>query len=866
MDQSLNIPWNEGPTIPGIPLFARKRIIPEVPGYSMSDPLGSGTFGEVWQAMHEATRQLVAVKFYTTSANEELVGELEKLREVCGHPNVVSLLDAGRISGTPYLVMRYYPDCLNRHLGPETSVRQASRWLEQLADGLVHIHATNTVHCDLKPSNLLLDEEMRLKVADFGQASGPDRLGVWGTLGFMPPEQIASRTCRVAVSWDVYAFGAVAYSLLTGRLPRLQQDSSCRLLQTAANHADQLDLYRKLLFQEELIPPRRFRPDLDEKLETIILSCLQLEPGLRPNSMSEVSEDLKRRREGFPLLHCLRPGRLGFRSHAADDQDLSQKIALATLYGEWQKVRQGRQLSTPTELSELGQRLLDQGQPLGAFDVLSRAYRGDPVDPVICRRLACSLLRCGDWWKARQTLVELRSRVGEEAQTSGLLGETYFQQWKESGEKAHLATAAQLLSDSHLSSLSQQNTSEAFKSAFRIACFQQALQEPGEAQTWARKCLQLCPQSTDSEQLMIQAFCRFLLGQKREAEAIVARVFAARGGSLAHLADLRSRARNFFQLVGQPGNAWDGVLPSPPVYQVESSALRFEELNRETLRDLKAEKFPILSTAVQSELDLQLLLSLLLHDPEIHLVQPCSTEHFLKTQVSDPSLGRDSARLLEEADHTVFSGDRFLPGPESYTLALSRGLGKLRAQTLCTSLKPLQPFSKEREAPDKEQPGVFAYLRLQLDKGQSDLIQRLAASLEKCAAPFSVKEQTRGYILIYDRVEEAAATALFLAHSLARTDSHQEVQMLLDGGPSELVNDPILRGERFRGQRVEELSYLPLPLPPSLLYCTEVAAAWLLGESGDSRFSVSYTGEMPMADGNEHTAVYRVLSLQKEKV
>ena len=858
MEQSLNIPWNEGPTIPGIPIFARKRIIPEVPGYSMSDPLGSGTFGEVWQAMHEATRQLVAVKFYTTSANEELVGELEKLREVCGHPNVVSLLDAGRISGTPYLVMRFYPDCLNRHLGTATSLRQASRWLEQLADGLVHIHATNTVHCDLKPSNLLLDEEMRLKVADFGQASGPERQGVWGTLGFMPPEQIASRTCRVAVSWDVYAFGAVAYSLLTGRLPRLQEDSSCRLLQTAANHADQLDLYRKLLFQEELIPPRRFRHDLDEKLETIILSCLQLEPGLRPNSMSEVSEDLKRRREGFPLLHCLRPGRLGYRLHAGDGQDISEKIALATLYGEWQKVRQGRQLSTPTELSELGQRLLDRGQPLGAFDVLSRAYRADPVDPLICRRLACSLLRCGDWSKARLALITLRGRVGEDAQTSRLLAETYFQQWKETGEKVHLASSAQLYLESYQASLSQENTSEAIKSAFQAACLKQASHHPEEARSLAQACIELCPQSDDPEQLMIHAFCRFLLQQQSEAEEIVARVYAARGDSLAHLASLRSRAHDFFQLIGLPGDTLDRVLPSPPVYQVEDSGLRYEELDRETLRDLKAEKFPILSTAVQSELDLQLLLSLLLHDPEIHLVQPCSTDHFLETQVSDLSLGRDSARLLEEADQTVLSGDQNLPGPESYTLTLSRGLGRLRAQSLSTSLKPLRPFCKKRETSPTVEVGVFAYLLLQLDKSRVELLERLATTLKDCAPPFSIKEQTRGYILVYREACEAAATASLLVDSLTRLGSESEVQLLLDAGPCELVHDPLLKGDRLTGQHLQELSELRLSLPSSVLYCTEIAAAWLLGETAGSPCSVSYTGEMPVAGGNEHTAVYRV--------
>jgi serine/threonine protein kinase len=855
VDASLNIPWSERPTVLGVPSFARGKIIPAVDGYSFVEPLGSGTFGEVWLAVHQATGQKVAVKFYTNLANEELVQEMERLREVCGHPNVVTLLDAGRTGDFPYLVMRYYPDSLERHLGPQTSLRQISLWLQQLAEGLVHIHSTNTVHCDLKPSNLLLDEEKRLKVADFGQASRLEREGVWGTLGFMPPEQIASRSSRVAIGWDVYGFGAVAYSLVTGLLPRLHSVSSYRLLQTAASHADQLDLYRKLLFQEMLVPPRRYRPDLDDKLETIILSCLQLEPGLRPSSLSEVSDELKRRREGLPLVHCIRPGMLGCRPHPAVGHDNSEKIALASLYGEWQKARQGRELSTSTELSELGQRMLDKSQFLAAFDLLSLAQGLDSDNPVICQRLSKARLLCGDWYLAREGLLSLRERSPEDAQTLFLLGQSYLQEWKQDRNPTLLETASQLYLQSHQISLSHQNTSEAVTSALHAACVAYVSGRVDKARELAEACLRLCPEAAESEALVTRAFCLLLLGRGLEAKESLQEALNQVDKSLA---TLRSRTSRFLDFVGLDRDILDEALPSPPVYQVDQSSLRFKELDRETLKELKQEEQLILSTPVQCELDLDLLLSLLLHKPELHLVQPSSTERFLEERVETDALKRDSIRILEEADRTLLSGTDHLPGGQDHTLALSRGLGQLRADSLATSIKVLKPYTGPISEKEETEESVYAYLLVHLGKDRSSTREAFAKTLEPCAVPLCVKERTNGYILIYKSIVEAIFTARALVVSLRRTTPGGEFKFLLDGGPSEFLYDPVLKREIPSGEHLDRLCVMTLPLPSLVVYCTEAAAAWFRSAFERSENTLVYTGEIPNSEGDYFTAIYRV--------
>jgi serine/threonine protein kinase len=141
-------------------------------------------------------------------------------------PNIVTIFDVGESSRRPFIVMQYVSggsleDCLKRE-GAQPPER-ALRWLESAARGLDCAHRHGVVHRDVKPANILLDDDGSIYIADFGIASaaGLDSLTqtgtILGTAGYLAPEQAEGRTAEPAA--DQYALGVVAFELLTGRRP-----------------------------------------------------------------------------------------------------------------------------------------------------------------------------------------------------------------------------------------------------------------------------------------------------------------------------------------------------------------------------------------------------------------------------------------------------------------------------------------------------------------------------------------------------------------------------------------------------------------------------------------------------------------------
>ncbi len=284
---------------------------PTVPGYRLDARLGQGSFGEVWSGIQLRTGQKVAVKLCLTSRLDRVqtLRELERLREVADHPSVVTLLDADLDHDPPYLVMPLLTRSLAQLDQPPTPP-QVAQWLEQVASGLKHTHDKGILHCDIKPSNVALDDGGRAVLLDFGQArqSGEGR-NSWGTPGYMPPEQ-AGGSERPGVRWDVYALGASFYRLLTGHLPYLEphelQDAS-----EGATLEERMRSYCQLLLRGRLVPLRQLRPDVDQDLSDILEACLALDPRRRTATVSQILDDLERRRNGEPLL-CRRPWALSY--------------------------------------------------------------------------------------------------------------------------------------------------------------------------------------------------------------------------------------------------------------------------------------------------------------------------------------------------------------------------------------------------------------------------------------------------------------------------------------------------------------------------------------------------------------------------
>jgi len=175
--------------------------------------------------------------------------------------------------------------------------------------GVSAIHAAGTVHCDLKPSNVLLDGQLRVRVADLGLAAPYVAGGVTkviaGTPEYMAPELTSDADHPASPSSDVYALGCIAYELLTGELPFDGQSVLALMVQ----HASEMP-----------IPPSQRRPGLPQAFDEVILNALAKKPAERTSSVDLFRRSLKEAR-----VASVEPVRILV---AEDDADFRDLLAL----------------------------------------------------------------------------------------------------------------------------------------------------------------------------------------------------------------------------------------------------------------------------------------------------------------------------------------------------------------------------------------------------------------------------------------------------------------------------------------------------------------------------------------------------------
>lgn len=308
-----------------------RQARPELAGYELERILGSGSFGQVWMALQKSTGQRVAIKFFLAGAGPSLSyirREMERLRDVSDHPGVVGLIDADLEHATPYFVMPLLSRSLEQQLEKPDPAR-ASDWLRQLALALRHSHEKGLLHCDLKPSNVMVDDAGLLRLVDFGQSCQQgDGVVAWGTLGYMAPEQarLGSEEALSSpnVRWDVYGLGATLYRLLTGRYA-YWNDADLKVL-SELPLAERLRRYREGIEQATLAPVL----GVDRDLADLIAGCLRSDPQKRIPSMEAVLQDLDRRAAGQPLL-CRQPWSWGYRLQKLARRPTVVVTALASL-------------------------------------------------------------------------------------------------------------------------------------------------------------------------------------------------------------------------------------------------------------------------------------------------------------------------------------------------------------------------------------------------------------------------------------------------------------------------------------------------------------------------------------------------------
>jgi hypothetical protein len=294
--------------------------------YEIVRELARGGMGVVFQARQISLNRPVAVKMILAGqlANEADVRRFHTEAEAVAnldHPGIVPIFEIGEHEGQHYFSMSLVAgESLAQRLkeGPLAS-RLAAALMVKVAQAIDHAHQHGLIHRDLKPGNILLDQNGDPRVTDFGLAkriqddSGLTGSGqIMGTPSYMPPEQAGGRPGEVGTVADVYALGATLYALITGRPPFQAATAMETVLQ---------------VLSDEPVPPRRLNASVPPDLETICLKCLEKAPAKRYSSASKLAQDLGRYMAGEPIVaRAVTPPERAFKW-------ARRKPAIATLLG-----------------------------------------------------------------------------------------------------------------------------------------------------------------------------------------------------------------------------------------------------------------------------------------------------------------------------------------------------------------------------------------------------------------------------------------------------------------------------------------------------------------------------------------------------
>ncbi len=261
--------------------------------YRIIKQLGRGGMGVVYLAVDEQLNEEVALKSLPPemavdeSALDDMKREVQKSRKL-SHPNIIRIHDLVNMPGEdPFLTMEYVQgqelaDMRRDQPGGVFAWEDIKQYIIQLCDALTVAHGENTAHRDLKPTQMMINREGRLKLCDFGiAASMADSLSfssmkhaISGTLLFMSPQQMNGEVPRAAD--DIYALGATLYDLMTGKPPFYTGNVNVQVMN------------RPAISMKERLKEFGIENDIPDYIDQLVLACLAKEPEHRPASAEEI--------------------------------------------------------------------------------------------------------------------------------------------------------------------------------------------------------------------------------------------------------------------------------------------------------------------------------------------------------------------------------------------------------------------------------------------------------------------------------------------------------------------------------------------------------------------------------------------------
>lgn len=257
--------------------------------YEIVEKIGSGGMSDVYKARCHKLNRFVAIKVLKTEYSQDATF-VKKFRVEAqsaaglSHPNIVNVYDVGEDNGIHYIVMelvqgitlKEYIDMKGR-----LDIKEALNISVQIASGLSAAHDNRIIHRDVKPQNIIMSKDGKVKVTDFGIAKAADSTTVTtnaaGTVYYISPEQ--ARGGYSDAKSDIYSLGITMYEMITGRVP----------FEGETNVAVAL-----LHIQGEMTPPRELVPSIPRSYEKIILKCTQKKPDRRYSSCKELIADLRK--------------------------------------------------------------------------------------------------------------------------------------------------------------------------------------------------------------------------------------------------------------------------------------------------------------------------------------------------------------------------------------------------------------------------------------------------------------------------------------------------------------------------------------------------------------------------------------------